>query len=135
MSWFTDFFWPAAALSDIRAELAAIRMIADSHTITLHTIKKEIRIMSENEAAALAKLEADLNTVVAGWAAKDAQIAALQADLATVQAALASADADKAAAVADALTADDAADTVAIDAADAIVANLVNPPVEPPPAA
>lgn len=125
MKWFT---WPRAAISNIERDVAR-------HTGLLEKINRKLDIMSENEAAALAKLEADLNTVVAGWAAKDAQIAALQADLATVQAALASADADKAAAVADALTADDAADTVAIDAADAIVANLVNPPVEPPPAA
>lgn len=126
MSWLDRFTWPRQALSDIQRDVAR-------HTHLLETIIRKLDIMSENETAALAKLTDDLNTIAAGWAAKDAQIAALQADLATVQAALATADADKAAAVAAALTADDAADTVAIDAADAIVAGLVNP-VEPPPA-
>lgn len=133
MSWFTDFFWPAGALSDLQRDLAALRLIADSNTVTLTGIKRELKTMSENEAAALAKLTDDLNKVAAGWAEKDALIAALRADLAASQAALATADADKAAAVADALTADSATDTAAIDAADAIVAGLVAPPAEPTP--
>lgn len=128
MSWFTDLFWPANALSDLQRDIAALRLVADSNTVTLVRIQKEIKNMSDNEAAALAKLTDDLTKVVAGWQAKDDLIAALRADLATAQTALASADADKAAAVQDALTADDAADAAAIDAADAIVAGLVSPP-------
>lgn len=120
-------------LRAIKDDLEALRLIYDSHTITLLKITKELRRMSEREDAAYAKLSADIAAVKTGWAALVAENAALKADNQTLRDALAAADATQAAAVEAALTADSAADADKVEAADAALAELVAPPVEPAP--
>jgi len=85
---------------------------------------KEIKKMS----VSVDKLEADIQTVAAGYQAVVAERDALKA-------ALAAADATQAQAVADAVAAEDSDSQAKIDAADAIVAGILPPaPVEPAPA-
>lgn len=121
-------------LRAIKDDLEALRLISDSHTITLLKITKELRRMSEREDAAYAKLSADIAAVKTGWAALVAENAALKVDNQTLRDALAAADATQAAAVEAALTADSVSDAGKVEAADAALAELVAPPVEPPPA-
>lgn len=124
MSWFTDFFWPANKLSDLERDIASLRVIADSHTITLHTIKREAREMAAREDAAYEALNATILTVKDGWASLVAERDALKA-------ALENADAAAAAQVAAALEADSSVDAAKVEAADAALAELVAPPAEP----
>lgn len=122
MSWFTDFFWPADAISNIQRDITALQM-------TANIIKKELRTMADRENAAYDALNATILTVKDGWAVLVASNAAKDARIAELEAALEAAD--PTAAVAAALEEDSVADAAKVEAADAALAELVAPPVEP----
>lgn len=132
-NWTDRWLWPRKALSDIAADVIAIRMTTENNTLTLRNLKKEIQIMADREDASFEKLTADLTAVAAGWGVLTASNAQLVDENAQLRAALESADADKAAAIASALDTDSEADADKVDAADAIIAGLV-PPADQPPA-
>lgn len=94
---------------------------------TLTSIDGHLMGIEENQtemgiemAADFDKLDADLNTLAAGYQS-------LQAANAILQAAVDAADADKAAAVAQQLADDNAVDQAAVDAADAIATAVLSP--------
>lgn len=128
MRWIERLFRPGDAvthqefdrrMSRLENTLAGI----DGHVLAVENVITE---MGETMAANFDELNADLQVLVAGYQALQAENAVLKAQLAT-------ADADKQQAVADALAADDAVDQAAVDAADAVVEAALNPaPVEPP---
>lgn len=123
MSWFTDYFWPANTLSDIERDIAALRRrVENNHEIMI----KELRIMAAREDQAYADLTATILTVKDGWASLVAERDALKE-------ALENADANAAAQVAAALEADSDVDAAKVEAADAALAELVVPPVQPEP--
>lgn len=108
--------WPWWRLSDIQADTAFLRTQASVTNTKFDDLKERVIQVAAN----FDKLDADLNTLAAGYVAQQA-IIKTQAD------ALASADADKAQAVADAIAADDAIDQAAVDAADGIAQAVLNP--------
>lgn len=124
--------WVRKALKSIRSDVEATHASVGMINARLDTILERLDVMGAKQDAAMAKLTDDLNKVVAGWAAKDAQIAALTAELAN-------ADASAQARVDAVLAEDDTFDEGVINEADAIVSGLVNepapvePPVEPTP--
>lgn len=120
-SWLDYIRWPREAISDLQRDAIAIRMTLQEMKSTGENTNEEIKVMAAN----FDELNADLNTLAAGYVAQQA-IIKTQAD------ALASADADKAAAVQQAIADDDAIDQAAVDAADAIAQAALNPA---PPAA
>jgi regulator of PEP synthase PpsR (kinase-PPPase family) len=99
------------------SELKQILQIIDGHILNVEEITTTL---GERMAANFDQLDADLNTLAAGYQS-------LQAANAILQAAVDAADADKAAAVAAAIAADDAVDQAAVDAADAIATAVLNP--------
>lgn len=115
MSWFT-----------LPRDIAALRLIADSNTITLHTIKKELKAMGAREDAADARTAELIELIRVGSAAKDAEIAQLRE-------ALANADANALAMVDEALAADSETDAAKKEAGNAALEELVAAPVEPTP--
>lgn len=117
MKWFERLLWPREAISNIEADVAFLRLQSSVTNSKLDDLKERMIQMAAN----FDQLDADLNTLAAGYVAQQA-IIKTQAD------ALASADADKAAAVAAAIVADDAIDQAAVDAADAIATAVLNPP-------
>lgn len=123
MSWFTDFFWPANKLSDLERDIAALRRRNEVHH---ENLIKELRIMAAREDAAFEALNTTILTVKDGWASLVAERDALKE-------ALENADADAAAQVAAALEADSDVDAGKVEAAEAALAELVAPPVEPEP--
>lgn len=123
MSWFSDYFCPD--VSDLHRDIAALRLIADAQTVTLHKIRKELLIMAAREDAAYEALTATILTVKDGWASLVAERDALKE-------ALENADANAAAQVAAALEADSDVDAAKVEAADAALAELVVP-AEPTP--
>lgn len=116
--------WVRKALKSIRSDTEATRVAVGMINARLDMILEELTKMAAN----FDKLNADLNTLVAGYQSVVAENAILKGQLAT-------ADADKQQAVADAIAADDAVDQAAVDAADLVVENVLNPapPVEPTP--
>lgn len=132
MSWFTDFFWPAGALSDLQRDLAALRLIADTNTVTLTNIMKELRIMAAREDAAYEALTATILTVKDGWAVLVNSNAAKDTEIAQLRAALEAAQAGVAETIAVAAAADSEADAAKVEAANAALTELVPPPAEPP---
>ena len=116
--------WVKKALKSIRSDAEATRAAVGMINARLDMILEELTKMAAN----FDKLNADLNTLVAGYQSVVAENAILKGQLVT-------ADADKQQAVADAIAADDAVDQAAVDAADAVVENVLNPapPVEPTP--
>jgi hypothetical protein len=92
----------------------------DRHLLAVEEITTQI---GSDMAANFDQLDADLNTLAAGYQS-------LQAANKILQDAVDAADADKAAAVAAAIAADDAVDQAAVDAADAIATAVLAPPAE-----
>lgn len=100
------------------SELKQVLQIIDGHILNVEEL---VNLQGEKMAADFDQLDADLNTLAAGYVALQAQNVALQS-------ALDSADADRAAAVAAAVQADDADNQSKVDAADAIATAVLNPP-------
>jgi hypothetical protein len=125
--WHAPPWWPtthsdwAMVLNAITALDADLRRsqenLAGALAKKLDNVLKEIKIMS----VSVDKLNADVQTLVAGYQAVVAERDALKA-------ALAAADATQAQAVADAVAAEDADAQQKIDAADAVVDAVNNPP-------
>jgi hypothetical protein len=121
--WTAPDWWPTNH-GDWKLVLNAITASERALSRKLDNVLKEIKKMS----VSVDKLEADIQTVAAGYQAVVAERDALKA-------ALAAADATSAQAVADAVAAEDSDSQAKIDAADAIVAGILPPaPVEPAPA-
>jgi hypothetical protein len=99
------------------SELKQILQIIDGHILNVEEITTTL---GEKMAANFDQLDADLNTLAAGYVA-------LQAANKILQDAVDAADADKAAAVAQQLADDNAVDQAAVDAADAIATAVLNP--------
>jgi cell division protein FtsB len=89
----------------------------DRHVLAVEEITTKI---GSDMAADFDQLDADLNTLAAGYQS-------LQAANAILQKAVDDADADKAAAVAQQLADDNSVDQAAVDAADAIATAVLNP--------
>jgi hypothetical protein len=113
--WHAPDWWPATH-GDWRLVVNAIEASERALSRKFDRVLKEIRSMS----VSVDKLNADIQTLVAGYQAVVAERDALKA-------ALASADATQAQAVADAVAAEDADAQSKIDAADAVVAGVNNP--------
>jgi hypothetical protein len=114
--WTAPDWWPTNH-GDWKLVLNAITSLEKAFSKKLDTVLKEIKIMS----VSVDKLNADVQTLVAGYQAVVAERDALKA-------ALAAADATQAQAVADAVAAEDADAQAKIDAADAVVDAVNNPP-------
>lgn len=119
-SWWSWFKSPWAISSDLHRDVAALRVIAQSHTEKLNNITREITTMGAREDAAYQQLSADIQTVKDGWAALVAERDALKE-------ALQNADANAAAQVQAALDTDSDIDAAKVEAADAALASLVAP--------
>lgn len=119
-SWWSWFKSPWAISSDLHRDVAALRVIAQSHTEKLNHITREITTMGAREDAAYQQLSADIQTVKDGWAALVAERDALKE-------ALQNADANAAAQVQAALDTDSDIDAAKVEAADAALASLVAP--------
>lgn len=63
MSWFTDLFWPAGALSDLQRDVSAVRLNARHQNAKLDTIHKELIKMAGQTEAALAELSSSIDEV------------------------------------------------------------------------
>ena len=128
MSWTDWFTWPRAALSNIEADTASVRMSVRSLTGKVDQLQKDVQIMAAREDQAYENLNATIQTVKDGWASLVAERDALKA-------ALENADANAAAQVQAALDADSDVDASKVEAADAALAELVAPAPEPAPPA
>ena len=124
-SWFERRWWPLAALSDVQADVAAIRVMVGMIVDANRVIIERLDDMGAREDAAYAKLAEDIQKVKDGWASLVAERDALKQ-------ALEEADANKAAAVQAALDADSEVDASKVEAADAALAELVVPPAPEP---
>jgi chromosome segregation ATPase len=122
-SWLDFLRWPREAISDIQADTAFLRLQAGVTNKKLDDLKEVISQMAAN----FDELNADLQTLIAGYQSVVAENVILHQELD-------SADADKQAAVAAALEADDQVDQAAVDAADAVVKAALAPPADVPPA-
>lgn len=81
MSWLIHYFCPD--VSDLQRDIAALRMIADSNTITLTLIKKELKTMAADREllAQLADSLTQLATPVAALIASEKALRARVAEL------------------------------------------------------
>jgi outer membrane murein-binding lipoprotein Lpp len=117
LDWFTRFFWPREAISDIQANTAFTRELARVINTKSDRIMEEIAKMAVN----IDQLSRDVQTLAQGYQA-------LQTENAQLKDELANADASAQARVDAAVAAEDADAQAKIDAADQVVQNVLNPP-------
>lgn len=123
MNLFEWLHWGKSAVSQIEADAAATRMVANSVLVKVIQLEKDVKLMGAREDAAFARQEELIGLVKEGSAAKDAKIAALEAELAN-------ADADAQARVDAALEADSEFDADKIEAGNSALEELVAPEPE-----